>query len=111
VEVQVANSSGQLSPGMYAQVDLAVPRKNPPLVIPGDTLVIRADGPQVAVVQPDGTVHFARVQLGRDFGATVEVLSGLEEGQLLVVNPSDASREGSKVNPVRSADKAPAKKS
>ena len=111
VEVQVSNSSGQLAPGMYAQVDLAVPRKNPPLVIPGDTLVIRADGPQVAQVRPDGTVHFAHVELGRDFGATVEVLSGLEEGQLLVVNPSDASREGSKVSPAHSAEKAPAKKS
>ena len=38
--------------GMYAQVDLSVPRKNPPLVIPGDTLVVRSDGPQVAVVEP-----------------------------------------------------------
>ncbi|SPE40864.1 Efflux transporter, RND family, MFP subunit [Candidatus Sulfopaludibacter sp. SbA3] len=110
VEVQVANSSGQLVPGMYAQVDLSVPRKNPPLVIPGDTLVIRADGPQVAVLRPDGTVHFTRVELGRDFGATLEVLSGLEEGQLLVVNPSDATREGAKVNPVGSSEKAPAKK-
>lgn len=111
VEVQAANPAGQLVPGMYAQVDLTVPRKNPPLVIPGDTLVIRADGPQVAVLKPDGTVHFTRVQLGRDFGATLEVLSGLEEGQELVVNPSDASREGARVNPVRTAENAPAKKS
>jgi hypothetical protein len=92
-------------------VDLTVPRKNPPLVIPGDTLVIRADGPQVAVLKPDETVHYTRVALGRDFGATLEVLSGLEEGQELVVNPSDASREGAKVSPVRNAEKAPAKKS
>jgi RND family efflux transporter MFP subunit len=111
VEVQVSNATGQLAPGMYAQVDLSVPRKNPPLVIPGDTLVVRADGPQVAVVRPDSTVHFTRVELGRDFGATLEVLSGLEEGQLLVVNPSDATREGAKVKPVRSAEASPAKKS
>ncbi len=111
VEVQVANANGQLAPGMYAQVDLSVPRKNPPLVIPGDTLVIRADGPQVAVVRPDNTVHFARVELGRDFGASLEVLSGIEEGQLLVVNPSDATREGAKVKPVQSTANAPAKKS
>lgn len=103
VEVQVPNSSGELVPGMYSQVDLAVPRKDPPLVIPGDTLVIRADGPQVALVQPDGSVHFTRVQLGRDFGATLEVLSGLSEGQELAVNPSDAIREGARVKPVRSA--------
>jgi len=110
VEVQVANANGQLAPGMYAQVDLSVPRKNPPLVIPGDTLVIRADGPQVAVLRPDSTVHFTRVELGRDFGASLEVLSGIEEGQLLVVNPSDATREGAKVKPVQPSN-APARKS
>ena len=50
VEIQVPNPAAALMPGMYTQVDLAVPRKNPPLVIPGDTLVVRSDGPQVAVV-------------------------------------------------------------
>ena len=53
-EVQVPNADGTLMPGMFAQVDLAVPRKYPPLLIPGDTLVVRSDGPQVAVVRPDG---------------------------------------------------------
>jgi hypothetical protein len=84
---------------MYAQVDLSVPRKDPPLVIPGDTLMVRANGPQVAVVGRDGTVHFQRVQLGRDFGDRLEALSGVEEGQMLVVNPSDAVQEGVKVRP------------
>jgi RND family efflux transporter MFP subunit len=112
VEVQVPNPAGQLLPGEYAQVDLAVPRKDPPLLIPGDTLVVRADGPQVAVVGPDGAVHFTSVQLGRDFGDRLEVLSGLQEGQQLAVNPSDLIREGVKVKPVLSEAKpAPGKKS
>ena len=100
VEVQVDNRGGALLPGMYAQVDLAVPRTDPPLVIPADTLVVRSDGPQVAVVQPDGTVHYTRIQLGRDFGDHVEVLSGLQEGQQLAVNPGDAIQEGVKVKPI-----------
>jgi hypothetical protein len=54
----------------------------------------------VAVVAPGGRVHFARIQLGRDFGDRLEVLSGLEEGQQVVVNPSDAIREGAQVKPV-----------
>jgi len=99
VEVQVPNSSGALMPGEYAQVDLSVPRSDPPLLIPGDTLVVRSDGPQVAVVNPDGTVHFTLIQLGRDFGDHVEVLSGLQEGQQVAVNPSDAIREGVTVKP------------
>ena len=106
VEVQVPNPGALLMPGMYAQVDLSVLRKDPPLLIPGDTLVVRSDGPQVAVVAPDGRVHFARIQLGRDFGDRLEVLSGLEDGQQVVVNPSDAIREGAQVKPVAAKETA-----
>ena len=106
VEVQVPNPAALLMPGMYAQVDLSVPRMSPPLLIPGDTLVVRSNGPQVAVVQPDGRVHFELIQLGRDFGNRLEVLSGLEEGQQVVVNPSDAIREGAKVKPVAAPETA-----
>ncbi|MBZ5626193.1 MAG: efflux RND transporter periplasmic adaptor subunit [Acidobacteriia bacterium] len=102
VEVQVPNPEAMLMPGEYAEVDLAVPRKDPPLVIPGDTLVVRSDGPQVAVVGPGGVVHFTGIQLGRDFGDRLEVLSGLAEGQQLAVNPSDLIREGVKVKPLLS---------
>jgi RND family efflux transporter MFP subunit len=109
-EIQVPNPDGVLVPGMYAQVDLQVERRNPPLVIPGDTLVVRSDGPQVAVVNPDGTVHFTRVQLGRDYGDRLEVLSGLEAGQQLATNPSDAVREGVKVKPVVQEKAAPPKR-
>ena len=87
-EVQVENNGALLMPGMYPQVDLAVPRKDPPLVIPGDTLVVRSNGPQVAVVGGDGAVHFQLIQLGRDFGDRLEVLSGVHEGDQVVVNPA-----------------------
>ena len=106
VEVQVPNPGGTLMPREYAQVDLSVPRSDPPLLIPGDTLVVRSDGPQVAVVNPDGTVHFTRIQLGRDFGDRLEVLGGLREGQMLAVNASDVVREGVKVKPVAGPEKA-----
>ncbi|HLY18270.1 MAG TPA: efflux RND transporter periplasmic adaptor subunit [Bryobacteraceae bacterium] len=99
-EVQVPNPSGVLLPGMYTQVDLTTPRSNPSLLIPGDTLVVRGSGPQVAVVGAGQTVHFQPIQLGRDFGDKIEVLSGLEAGQQVVVNPGDTVQEGAKVNPV-----------
>jgi len=102
--VQVVNNGGSLMPGMYTQVDLSVPRKNPPLTIPADTLVVRADGPQVAVVDAAGKVHFTRVQLGRDLGDHLEALSGVDEGDRLAVNPGDVVREGAKVNAVEVAE-------
>ena len=110
VEVQVANAGGTLMPGMYAQVDLAVPRQDPPLLIPGSTLVVRSDGPQAAVVGPDGVVHFTRIQLGRDFGDRIEVLEGLQLGQQLVANPSDVVREGAKVKPFQAPQPAAVKR-
>ena len=103
MEVEAPNREGALMPGMYAQVDLALPTSNPPLLIPGDTLVVRPDGPQTAVVAADGRVHFARIQLGRDFGDRLEVLAGLEEGQQVVVNPGHTVREGVRVKPVSAA--------
>jgi hypothetical protein len=51
-------------------------------------------------------VHFTRIQLGRDFGDRIEVLSGLQEGQQIAVNPSDEVREGVKVNAVAAPEKA-----
>jgi RND family efflux transporter MFP subunit len=105
VEVQIDNAGGALMPGMYAQVDLSVPRKNPPLMIPADALVVRADGPQVAVVNSDGKVHYTRVALGRDLGAHLEALSGVNDGDRLAVNPSDVVREGAKVKAVEERKK------
>jgi RND family efflux transporter MFP subunit len=100
VEIRVPNPDRALLPGMYAQVDLSSPRTNPPLLIPGDSLVVRADGVQVAVVRSDHTVHLQKIQVGRDYGDKLEVISGLELGDMLIANPGDAVVEGVKVDPV-----------
>ena len=103
VEVQVPNADGALLPGMYAQVDLSSPRVNAPLLIPGDALIVLATGTQVAIVRPDSTVHLQKIQVGRDYGDRLEVLSGLEMGDKIIANPGDSAREGVKVDPVTSA--------
>jgi RND family efflux transporter MFP subunit len=99
-EVQVENAAGLLLPGMYAQVDFTTPRAEPPLLIKGDALVVRSNGPQVAIVEPDNTIHFQLVTLGRDYGDRIEILSGLTAGQQLAVNPGDNILEHAKVKPV-----------
>jgi RND family efflux transporter MFP subunit len=99
VEIHVANPDGKLMPGMYAQVDLNLPRKDPPLLMPSDTLVVRPEGTMVAVLSPENAVHFQRIAVGRDFGDRIEVLSGLSEGQKVIVNPNDSVQEGVKVHP------------
>ena len=97
VEVNVPNPDGALLPGMSVQVDLSAPRRDAPLVIPADALVIRANGSEVAVVRPNGTVHVQKIQVGRDYGDRLEVLNGLNEGDTVVQNPGDVVREGMKV--------------
>jgi|SRR5579871_1851040 len=104
VEVQVANPQGKLLPGMYVQVDLNLPRKDPPLLIPSDTLVVRPEGTLVAVVDPGNVVHFRRVTVGRDFGDRIEVLSGMTAGEKAIVNPNDSVKDGVTVRPVMESD-------
>jgi RND family efflux transporter MFP subunit len=103
VEVQVSNPEGKLLPGMYVEVDLHLPRKDPPVVLPSNTLSVRPEGTMVAVLDSNNAVHFQRVVIGRDFGSQIEVLSGLSAGQRVVANPNDAVQEGAKVHPVFTA--------
>jgi RND family efflux transporter MFP subunit len=100
VEVQVPNADGALLPGMYAQVQLSDARVYTPLVVPGDSLQIGADGTKIALLRPDHTVHFQLIEVGRDYGDKLEVLSGLSEGETIIPKPGDAVREGVKVEPV-----------
>lgn len=99
-EVQAPNPTGELMPGMYAQVDLNTKRTDPPLLVPGDALVVRAEGTLLAVVDSGDVVHYRKIDVGRDYGTTVEVLSGIVSGDRVIVNPSDAAKEGAKVKPI-----------
>jgi RND family efflux transporter MFP subunit len=99
-EVQVPNQGGLLMPGMYSEVNFTTPRMEPPLMIRADALVVRGDGPHVAIVGEDGIVHFKIVQVGRDYGDTLEILGGLTMGEQVVVSPGDVVRENAKVRPV-----------
>jgi len=92
-EVQVPNDKGELLAGMYAQVRFKVNQAQPTIILPSNTLIMRADGPQVAAVAND-VVHMRKVTLGRDFGQQIEIIAGLDEKEQVVTNPPDFLREG-----------------
>ena len=92
-EIQVVNRDRRLLPGMFGQVKLELARTSRALMIPSNTLIIRSTGALVALVR-DGKVSLTKITIGRDYGAEVEVLSGLAEGDKLVVNPGDDIGEG-----------------
>jgi membrane fusion protein, multidrug efflux system len=98
-EVQVANEKGDLLAGMYAQVRFKVNQAQPTIILPSNTLIMRADGPQVAAVAND-VVHMRKVTLGRDFGQQIEIIAGLDEKDQIVTNPPDSLREGVVVNAI-----------
>lgn len=95
-EIELDNRDGRLMPGMFAQVKLDLPRGTRTLLIPANTLIVRPDGPKVAIVR-DGKVVIAPVTLGRDFGTELEVLGGLTVDDALVVNPGDDVPNGATV--------------
>jgi len=105
-EVQVANLRGTLLPGMYATVRFQIRRANPPLLIPSAAFRNTEKGPMVAVLQEGASVHLQPVKLGRDYGAQIEVIEGLQAGQKLITNWTDEVREGLKVKPVAAAKPA-----
>jgi len=106
-EVRLQNEGMHLRPGMYADVKFHLTRATPPLIVPASAIVVRAAGPQVVTVGPEGRLQFRSVQLGRDFGATVEIISGVEANERVVVAPPDDARDGAVVNPVPAKKPAP----
>ncbi len=100
VEVDVKNPSGELLPGSYASVHLSLPGRREAVVIPSNALLFRSEGLRVAIVK-DGKTQLVPVTLGRDFGESVEVLSGIGKDDQVVVNPSDSITSGEQVNVIK----------
>jgi RND family efflux transporter MFP subunit len=109
VEVDVDNQGGKLLPGGYAQVHFDVRLPHPPLVLPGNCLIFRAQGTQVGVVDSDNVVHLKDIKIGRDFGTKIEVDGGIDAGDSVIVNPSDSLSDGQKVQVAPEAGPAPPK--
>jgi multidrug efflux pump subunit AcrA (membrane-fusion protein) len=81
---------------MFASVQLHFNATNPGILISGDSVIPRAQGQFVAVVE-DGVVHMREIHLGRDLGTQIYVTNGLKNGDVVVVNPTDSVQEGAHV--------------
>jgi RND family efflux transporter MFP subunit len=97
VEVDVKNSTGELLPGSYVSVHLRLSSNIPAVTVPSNTLLFRSEGLRVVRVK-DGKAELAPVIMGRDFGDTVELVSGIQPDDKVVVNPSDSITGGQKVS-------------
>ena len=104
VQVEIPNRTGRLFAGMFCEVRLHLSPAHPPILIPSNAAIIRADGTLVALVTDRGTVQLQHVRLGRDFGTQIEILDGLAENARVIENPTDALREGEPVTVEKAAD-------
>ena len=97
-EFQADNADGSLKPGEYAQVHIVLPNKPGMTIVPSSALTFREGGMLVATVNAQNRVELKRVSIGRDFGQTVEVTSGLSHDDHVINNPPDSLRAGDLVH-------------
>jgi RND family efflux transporter MFP subunit len=97
-EVDVPNKDGRLLPGSFGEVHFAVGSGVNKVTVPVNAMLFRAQGAQVAVIGPGGKIELRPINIGRDYGATLEVLGGVSPTDQIVINPSDSLEDGQQVN-------------
>jgi len=96
-ELHVDNAKDELLAGSFSQVRFTDLKPGALLTLPANCLLIRAEGPEAAVVRADGRVQLRALKLGRDFGNSVEVVDGVNAGDRVILNPPDAITDGAEV--------------
>ncbi len=100
IEIDVDNPTGTLLTGSYAEVHLAVPTQASTFLLPVNTLLFRSEGLRVGIVK-NGKVALIAVTPGHDFGNQIEIISGLEPDDQVIVNPPDSMITGQPVQIVQ----------
>ena len=101
-EIDVDNPSGELLTGAYTEVHLKVPGQTSSYLVPVSTLIFRSQGLQLAVVK-NGNVVLTPVTPGHDFGDQIEIVSGLNGDESVIISPPDSIVSGQKVQIVQAA--------
>jgi membrane fusion protein, multidrug efflux system len=96
-ELEVDNSQHQILPYSYGEITFKPSNLDPPLTLPTNALLLRRHGLQVAVVRSDNIVELRSLQIGRNFGETIEILGGVTPSDRVISNPTDSLTNGAKV--------------
>jgi RND family efflux transporter MFP subunit len=112
VELQADNPDGKLYGGTYCRVDFQVPGDSNMVRLPATALMAANRGTQVAILDADGKVALKAIQLGRDFGDTVEVTAGLSPQDQVIDSPPEILESGDavQVGPTTGSAQKPAGK-
>lgn len=110
MQLAVPNSSGELLPGGYASVSLALPKNQAALSVPASALIFDQEGLRVATVGAENKVTIKTITIARDLGKTIEINSGIEANDRVIENPPDGIKSGDHVNIAAPANKSIDKK-
>jgi RND family efflux transporter MFP subunit len=105
-EVDFQNKEGKLLPGMYVQADVAHDEKKNALTVPVEAVRQHADYGTVLVVNAQNVVEEKHVRVGSSDGTRIEVVSGLNEGERVIVGQLGEYRAGQKVQPKELTDES-----
>lgn len=97
-EVDVPNKDGRLLPGSFGEVHFAVGSNVDKVTIPVNAMLFRGEGPRLAVVDANQKVQLRAINIGRDYGTSLEILGGVSTGDQVIINPSDSLEDGQQVN-------------
>jgi RND family efflux transporter MFP subunit len=106
-EIDVENADGTLVGGMYAEAEIELKTPQSTLTVPIQAVKRNGDDAEVVVVRPDGTIEPRPVKLGAEGNDRIEVVSGLSEGERLVVGNLGQYQAGEKVQPKLISGTAP----
>jgi RND family efflux transporter MFP subunit len=104
IEVDVENPDGALRAGIYCTVRFQVPRQEPTIVIPSQAIIFNDKGLSAAVYD-NGVARVRQLNLLNDNGAEVEVRTGLNPGDEIILNPPVNIKDGMAVKPAASDTK------
>jgi membrane fusion protein, multidrug efflux system len=97
-EVDVPNKDGQLLRGSFGEVHFKPRIDAAKVTVPINAMLFRQDGAQVAVVGADNKVQLRHINIGRDYGTSLEILDGVGVDDRVVINPADSLENGQAVN-------------
>ncbi len=99
-QVDIPNPSGLLMPGMFIYVDFRIAPTGTRWRVPATAVIFDAQGTRVATVAQGNTIRFHHVELGRDFGDSIDIQAGLHGNEIIVAQPTVALKEGQVVKPM-----------
>ena len=96
IQAALDNPDPRLRSGMFARVSLSVGERQA-ILVPNQAVIRRGQLTGVWVVRQDGTAHLRWVRLGRSFGDSIEILSGMQGDEIVVLSTQQPLIEGDRV--------------